>query len=78
MTKTDLYSDYLSKLSAALESSDKDTISYLLEYIYAGELEQEDIDPLEEVISEATLFIELADEEYREMALKLITQLEVK
>lgn len=78
MNTIDIYSDYLSKLLTALQADDKDTIDYLLEYAASWELEQDDLDALEEVISEATLYIELGEQEYREMAMKLIGELEEK
>lgn len=72
----DSYSDFLEKLRDALENKQKQSVDYLLEYAFSGALAQDEVDALEDIISEATLYLELWEEDYRETAIKLIDELE--
>jgi hypothetical protein len=55
----DSYSDFLEKLRDALENKQKQSVDYLLEYAFSGALAQDEVDALEDIISEATLYLEL-------------------
>jgi len=55
----DSYSDFLEKLREALENKQKQSVDYLLEYAFSGALAQDEVEALEDIISEATLYLEL-------------------
>ncbi len=72
----DSYSDFLEKLRDALENKQKQSVDYLLEYAFSGALAQDEVDAIEDIISEATLYLELWEDDYRETAIKYIDKLE--
>ena len=72
----DAYSEFLDELKVALENKDTSAIDNILEYANGGNLDEDEVDDLQEIISEATLYLELQEEEYREMALVLIRERE--
>jgi len=74
----DSYSDFLEKLREALENKQKQSVDYLLEYAFSGALAQDEVEALEDIISEATLYLELWEDDYRETAIKYIDKLEEK
>jgi hypothetical protein len=74
MNKKDLYNNYLLKLEEMLINDDIEWINYILEYIYTGWLEQKDLDIIDNILQEATLYIELWEIEYKEETLKLIEE----
>ncbi|NDK09821.1 hypothetical protein GW846_03520 [Candidatus Gracilibacteria bacterium] len=74
----DSYSDFLEKLREALENKQKQSVDYLLEYAFSGALAQDEVEALEDIISEATLYLELGEDDYRETAIKYIDKLEEK
>lgn len=75
MSFTD-YSEFLEELKTALEEEDTDKVDSLLHYVNSGNLDEDEVDDLEDIISEATLYLELGDEDYRETALELIAEKE--
>ncbi|MDP2091216.1 MAG: hypothetical protein Q8K30_06500 [Candidatus Gracilibacteria bacterium] len=72
MNKTDLYKLYLSKLEESLMSDDIDGVNYILEYLYTNNLPEDQMDAMDHVLHEATLYSELGENEYKEEALKII------
>lgn len=74
MDKNKLYTDYLSKIETALISDDLESINYILEFMYTNQLPEEEIDAMDDILQEATLYSELWELEYKEEALRLITE----
>jgi hypothetical protein len=72
----DAYSEFLDELKVALENKDMNALDNILEYANGGNLDEDEVDDLQEIISESTLYLELQEEEYREMALVLIRERE--
>ena len=70
------YENFLDALKEALIAKDTLRLDDALQTIHGGWLSQNELDDLEEIISEATLYLELKEEEYREMALVLIRERE--
>ena len=75
MTKNS-YDTFLNNLQLSLQQKDFEKLDEALQLLHSGWLTQKEIDSLDEIISEATLYLELKEEEYREMALVLIWELE--
>ncbi len=76
MTQENYYENFLDDLKDALLRKDTAKLDDTLQSMHGGWLDQDELDDLEEIISEATLYLELKDEEYREMALVLIRERE--
>ncbi|MDD2870686.1 MAG: hypothetical protein PHS49_01740 [Candidatus Gracilibacteria bacterium] len=74
MNKTKLYNDYLSKLETAIIADDMDSINYILEYLYTNQLPEDDMEAIDDILQEATLYSELGELEYKEEALRLISE----
>lgn len=74
--KNPIIKDYIKKLKDSLEENNFDMIDYLLEYAISWDLSEEEREEIDELINEATLYLELRDEEYKEEALKIIENLE--
>ncbi len=72
MNKKDLYKNYISKLEEALNLENFDNIDYILEFIFSIWLEQEDLEKIDDILNEATLYAEFKENEYKDEALKLI------
>ena len=72
------YDEFLDELKGALERQDTARLDEILQSIHGGWLSERELGSLDEIISETTLYLELKEEEYREMALVLIRELEEK
>lgn len=72
INKQKIYIDYISKLEKALIEDDFDSIDYILEFMYTSWISQEILETLDSILSEATLYVELKEQEYKDEALKLI------
>jgi hypothetical protein len=73
MKEAELYTNYLSKLEEALVQENMDNIDYIVETLYTCGLNESDMDKIDDILHEATLFLEFGDDEYKETALELIT-----
>lgn len=73
MKEAELYTNYLSKLEEALVQENMDNIDYIVETLYTSWLSENDMDKIDDILHEATLFLEFWEEEYKETALDLIT-----
>jgi len=73
MKEAELYTNYLSKLEEALVQENMDNIDYIVETLYTSGLSETDMDKIDDILNEATLFLEFKDEEYKETALDLIS-----
>jgi hypothetical protein len=74
INKQKLYTDYLSKLEQALLEDNFENLDYILEYMYQSWIPEDIIEPLENLLVEATLYTELKDQEYKNEALKMILE----
>lgn len=74
MKKIDIYKNYLSKLEEALTAENFDNLDYILEFLNIPNIEESVYEEISDIIDETTLFIELKDAEYKDEALKLITE----
>lgn len=66
--------EYLSKVQEALTKDDFDALDSLLEYAVSGQMDIDDREEIDEILNETTLYIEFKEAEYKEMALKLISE----
>lgn len=73
MKEAELYTNYLSKLEEALVQENIDNIDYIVETLYTSWLSENDMDKIDDILHEATLFLEFGEEEYKETALDLIS-----
>lgn len=73
MKEAELYTNYLSKLEEALVQENMDNIDYIVETLYTSWLSETDMDKIDDILHEATLFLEFGEEEYKETALDLIS-----
>lgn len=64
--------EYLEKLKAVLESDDFLGLDDVLELSVSGMLTEDEVNELDEILNEATLYAEFKEEEYKTEALKLI------
>gem|GEM_PF-7008550 len=62
----------LLKLKQALEEDNFDAIDYIIEYLQSPNVEESDREQIQDIIDEATLYLELKDKDYKNEALKLI------
>jgi len=79
MNKTDLkklYGNCVLKLKDALEKDDFESLNYILEYIYSPNLTEKQTEEISDIADEATLYSELKDQEYKDEALAMISDLE--
>lgn len=74
MKKKELYDNYLSKLEEALTQDNKENIDYIVETIYTMWLPEQDIEQIDDIMQEATLYLEFGEAEYKDEALKLISE----
>lgn len=72
MNKNKLYDDYLSKLEESIMWDDIEWVNYILEYLYTNHLPEEEMDAMDDILHEATLYSELWELEYKEETLRLI------
>lgn len=65
----------LNKLSQALEQDNFDALDYIIEYLQSPNLDEDDRDEIQDIIDEATLYLELKENEYKTEALRLIEEM---
>lgn len=73
MKEKELYDNYLSKLEEALTQENMDNIDFIIETLYTCGISDNDMDKIDDILHEATLFLEFWDEEYKDTALELIS-----
>lgn len=74
MQNKELYDNYVSKLEKALQEDNFENLDYILESIYSLWIPDELMEIIDDILQEATLYIELKEEEYKKEALKLIEE----
>lgn len=74
MNKQELYKNFISKLEQYLNLEDFENIDFILQSIYSMGFDDNTISLMDDILQEATLFLEFKDEEYKNEALKLIEE----
>lgn len=74
VNKKKLYDDYLSKLEEALVNDNKEAIDYILEYVYTVNLSDEELMEIDDILQEATLYLEFSEDDYKDEALLQISE----
>ncbi len=64
--------NYLEQLETALNNDQFDTLDYIIEYLQSPNLDESEREKIQDIIDEATLYLELKEDEYKTEALKLI------
>lgn len=72
MKKSELYNNYLSKLEEALNADNFENIDYILESIYTIWIPEDDLDKMDDILQEATLYAELKEKEYKDWFIELL------
>ncbi len=67
--------DIVKKLKKYLEEDDFINLDELLHEIYSSEMSSEQTEILSDILDEATLYIELKEEDYKNTALEMIENL---
>ena len=67
--------DILKKLKDYLENDNFDWLDELFIEIYSAEIPEEQEDKLSDILNEATLYLELKEQEYKDTALEMINNL---
>ncbi len=62
----------LLKLKQALQEDNFDALDYIIEYLQSPNVDETEREKVQDIIDEATLYLELKDIEYKDEALKLI------
>ena len=73
--KKKLYIEYISKLEKELIAENIEWINFILEYMYTIQLTEEERIEIDDILQEATLYVEFKDDEYKDEALLQINEL---
>ena len=73
--KKKLYIEYISKLEKELIAENIEWINFILEYMYTIQLTEEERIEIDDILQEATLYVEFKDDEYKDEALIQINEL---
>lgn len=76
MNKKEIYENYLKKIKEVLEKDDFASLDYILEFMYTSWIPDEDIEEIDDILQEITLYVELKDKEFKETALEFIKEYE--
>lgn len=77
MNKKEIYDNYLIKVKEALTKDDFDALDYILEFMYTSGVPEKIILEIDDILQEATLYIELKEADYKNTALEMIKKYEV-
>jgi hypothetical protein len=72
MKKNEIYKNYLSKLQEAVEQENFDNLDYILEFLNFPNIEEDVYNEISDIIDEATLYLELKEDEYKQETLNAI------
>ncbi len=67
--------EYLKKLKEVLEADNFDWLDQVLEEAILWDLTEDEVNELDDILNEATLYAEFKESDYKEEALKLIDML---
>ena len=76
MNKKEIFKNYLEKIKDFLEKDDFESLDSFLEYIYTSWIPQNIIEDIDDILQEATLYLEFKEQEYKEEALEFISEYE--
>ena len=74
MNKIKIYTDYLSKIETALNDNNTEALDYILEFIFTNQIPDDEMEAMDDILNEATLYTELWEQEYKDEALVLINE----
>lgn len=74
MNKQELYKNFISKVEEFLKLEDFENLDFILQSVYSMGFDDNTISLIDDILQEATLFLEFKEEEYKEEALALIEE----
>lgn len=74
MNKQELYTNFISKVEEFLKLEDFENLDFILQSVYSMWFDDQTISIIDDILQEATLFLEFKEEEYKEEALALIEE----
>lgn len=74
MNKQELYTNFISKVEEFLKLEDFENLDFILQSVYSMGFDDNTISLIDDILQEATLFLEFKEEEYKEEALALIEE----
>lgn len=74
MNKQELYTNFISKVEEFLKLEDFENLDFILQSVYSMGFDDNTISLVDDILQEATLFLEFKEEEYKEEALALIEE----
>lgn len=72
MNKQELYTNFISKVEEYIKLEDFENLDFILQSVYSMWFDDQTISIIDDILQEATLFLEFKEEEYKEEALALI------
>ena len=72
MKDSELYVNYISKLEDALVWENFENIDFILESIYTIGLPENELEKIDDILQESTLYSEFREDDYKITALELI------
>lgn len=74
MNKQELYTNFISKVEEYLKLEDFENLDFILQSVYSMWFDDNTISLIDDILQEATLFLEFKEEDYKNEALKLIEE----
>lgn len=74
MNKQELYTNFISKVEEFLKLEDFENLDFILQSVYSMGFDDNTISLIDDILQEATLFLEFKEEEYKNEALVLIEE----
>lgn len=74
MNKQELYTNFISKVEEFLKLEDFENLDFILQSVYSMGFDDNTISLIDDILQEATLFLEFKEEEYKNEALALIEE----
>lgn len=74
MNKQELYKNFISKVEEFLKLEDFENLDFILQSVYSMGFDDNTISLIDDILQEATLFLEFKEEEYKNEALVLIEE----
>lgn len=74
MNKQELYKNFISKVEEFLKLEDFENLDFILQSVYSMGFDDNTISLIDDILQEATLFLEFKEEEYKNEALALIEE----
>lgn len=72
MNKQELYKNFISKIEEYLKLEDFENLDFILQSVYSMWFDDNTISIIDDILQEATLFLEFKEEDYKNEALNLI------